>query len=148
MADRPTYVLDASVAGKWHLLDEEHTGLATTVLADYRRGLIDFVAPAHMPYEVASAIRKAQVQRRLEADRAADLIRLVQRWGIPLAEPDFAAAYQWSMSISCSFYDGLYLAMAEAEGVPILTADRRLVRAMGTRFPHYVWIGDYRSPIN
>lgn len=39
----------------------------------------------------------------------------------------------WELRANVSFYDGLYIALAEAAGVPLLTADVRLGGAPGAR---------------
>ncbi len=44
MAEVPRYVLDASVAVKWHLDDEDHAEQALAVLADYESGRISLAA--------------------------------------------------------------------------------------------------------
>jgi predicted nucleic acid-binding protein len=39
----------------------------------------------------------------------------------------------WSLRENVSFYDGLYIALAERLGLPLLTLDARLARAPGLR---------------
>ena len=39
----------------------------------------------------------------------------------------------WELRPNLSAYDGCYVALAEALGAPLLTADRRLARAPGPR---------------
>jgi predicted nucleic acid-binding protein len=39
----------------------------------------------------------------------------------------------WQLRDNVSFYDGLYVALAEGLGAPLLTLDERLTRAPGLR---------------
>ena len=39
----------------------------------------------------------------------------------------------WQLRAQVSYYDGLYVALAEAAALPLVTADRRLTRASGPR---------------
>jgi predicted nucleic acid-binding protein len=146
MAEPTRYILDASVAVKWCLRDEDHTDTAIQVRTDYQHGAIDLIAPAHLPYEVSSAVRRAFSMRRITQTHASNLIRLVTEWGIPLVEPDFVEAFEVSATLSCSYYDAFYVSLAQASGLPLLTADRKLVNAIGQRFQRLVWIEDYGSP--
>ncbi|MBI4499186.1 MAG: hypothetical protein HY689_14950, partial [Chloroflexi bacterium] len=58
MAERPTYVVDASVATKWvlQLPDEAHTQLATTVRRDFEEGRTRLIAPDHLRAEIGHAL--------------------------------------------------------------------------------------------
>lgn len=44
-------------------------------------------------------------------------------------------ARAWQLRDNVSFYDGLYVALAEHLGAPLLTADRKLAGATGPRCP-------------
>src|SRR3954466_9149080 len=57
-------VLDASLAIKWHLSDEEHSDFAQELLRRYRIGVVGLVAPAHIRYEVFNALMVASRLRR------------------------------------------------------------------------------------
>ena len=42
-------------------------------------------------------------------------------------------------------YDAYYLALARATGIPLWTADGRLLRTVGDKLPFVRWIGDYQG---
>jgi len=116
--DRPLFVVDASVATKWHLLDEPWTLQAETVLRDYRQGRIELVAPASIRYEVPSAIRKTLRTRRFTPDVARSSIEAFLDLRLPTIDGDdlILAAYELTLRVGCSLYDGMYLALAEGLG--------------------------------
>jgi predicted nucleic acid-binding protein len=141
----PRYVVDASVASKWHLRDELLTAQADALLVGFRDGHWNLAAPESLRYEVAGAIRKAVRTHRLtrEQGRAAIVGFLV--WKIPVVSSDdlLLAAYDYSWRFGCSIYDGLYLALSDAIDCPFVFADRRLLNAIGTRFARAVWLEDW-----
>ena len=53
------------------------------------------------------------------------------------------AGYDQAMRFGCSFYDGLYLALAESLDCPFVFADLRLCNALGALFPRALWLTDY-----
>ena len=50
-----------------------------------------------------------------------------------------------SAQYGCSFYDSIYLAVAEAANCPLVHADGKLRNALGGRFPFEFWIEGYPS---
>ena len=52
-------VVDASVAVKWHLGDEEHADQAVQLLQRFAQGDVELLAPTQIRYEVPSAITAA-----------------------------------------------------------------------------------------
>jgi predicted nucleic acid-binding protein len=58
-------VVDASVASKWYLRDEDLVSQADALLSDWRVGRWDLVAPGHYPFEVTGAILRAGRTGRL-----------------------------------------------------------------------------------
>lgn len=152
MADLPYYVLDATVATKWHLSDEAHTDIARRVRLDFEEDRIGLVAPTQLRFEVAAALLKAtrrpERQQRLAAQAGERALEVFQSWNILYVsgEPLIGAAYRVAVQFGCSFYDGIYVALAQTARLPLLHADNKLHRALGSRFPFAVWIEDYRSP--
>jgi predicted nucleic acid-binding protein len=142
----PVYVVDASVAVKWHLRDEQDADIAVRVLADFRDGRSFLLAPDHIRYEVPSAIRNAIRTGRMTAEQGRAAITDFHGWQIPTVSDDalIRAGYEQALLFGCSLYDGLYLALAEIVACPLIYADNHLRNALGTKFRRALWLGDYR----
>ena len=50
-----------------------------------------------------------------------------------------AASYATPSGIA-NFYDALYLALGIRENCQVVTADEKLVNAVGTAFPNLIWL--------
>lgn len=143
--DPPRYVLDASIASKWYLNDEEHVVEADALLDAFGAGRIAFIAPEHIHYEVANVLRTAVRRERLPEEEARlsllDFLGLAipTVHGTQLIIPAFDLAHEFG----CALYDGLYLALADSAGVSLIHADRRLRNTLDGRFPGEFWIEDY-----
>ncbi len=90
-------------------------------------------APALVDAEVGSALRRQVRAKEISARKAhAALEELLdmrlQR--IPLAALVDRA---WQLRDNVTFYDALYVALAEEAGAPLLTLDARLAKAKGLR---------------
>ena len=92
-------------------------------------------APHLIDSEVANALRRSVAVRRIEPG---DAWTALDRWGrlgmsrygvFPLLER------VWELRENLSAYDASYVALAEALGCALLTADVRLGRAPGLRCP-------------
>jgi len=139
-------VVDASVAVKWLLTDEEYADQAARLLTAFEDGRLSFVAPEHIRYEVPSAITVATRGRRprLTEEQGREAIEEFLALGIRLVGDDdlVRAAYPLARRSGCAFYDALYLTLAERLRLPFLTADRRLYERV-RQLPHVRWIKDY-----
>jgi predicted nucleic acid-binding protein len=141
-------VLDASVAAKWHLRDEDHADQALSVLERFIAGELVLFAPDQIRYAIASTLASAtrgskpRVDREvaaqalarflslhLELDRSAELIRAA-----------FPLVHQHEIAL----YDALYLALSRRLAIPLITADRRLYQRI-RHLPGVIWLGDYSS---
>jgi predicted nucleic acid-binding protein len=118
-------IVDASVALKWFLLDEPHAGQALAIVRDEA----SLIAPDILIAEVCNAAWRSAKLGRLHRDQvdeiAANLPRffdlLVSATG--LARRAVAIAGQLDHPV----YDCLYLALAEAEQIDLVTADLQLL---------------------
>lgn len=88
-------------------------------------------APHLIDAEVGHALRRRVAARKLRDDRAtAALSRLA---GLPLRRIVHTGLLDraWQLRHNLSFYDGLYVALAEVLDAPLVTLDRRLAKAVG-----------------
>ena len=114
-------------------------GPAGVWAAETMRGRF-LVAPAHLPVEVASALRRLAVSGAVGADVAtlahADLLELrVQSYPYePFGER------VWSLRSVVSAYDAAYVALAEAVRAPLATLDGRLARTPGVACGFVTWV--------
>jgi predicted nucleic acid-binding protein len=130
------YVLDASVAAFWGLRNPLMPK-ALRLRDEYRRQIHELIAPAHFPYEIASALTKAERQRLIPVGDARPLVQDVLRTPplLHAVDPLFYRAVDVSSQTRSSFYDCLYVALAEREGCELVTADDKLVRNLQPTFP-------------
>lgn len=119
-------VVDASTALKWVL--QEEGSEAAVALLDGRV----LYAPALIFIEVANALWSAVRRQRLRPEEAADALDLITRAPLRQGVEDASLAQralQLSLLLDHPVYDCSYLALAMRQKVPVVTADRRFVRA-------------------
>ncbi|MCX6021660.1 MAG: type II toxin-antitoxin system VapC family toxin [Chloroflexi bacterium] len=151
MADVWNYVVDASIGAKWFLRDEKYTPESLTVLDDFQRGRTRLFAPDLIRHEITSALSKAT--RRMDRPHRPTLAEGWQATetflslGVTLIpdEPLRRQAYLLASQYGCSYYDALYLALAQALNCQTIYADDKLRRTLRNSVPLALWIEDYRT---
>jgi predicted nucleic acid-binding protein len=139
------WVVDASVAAKWYLRDEDHAAPSLALLHSYERGAAPLAAPHFIRYEVARSLLRAGQEARLSEEAARQQLEHFLGLRIHMQEdPDsrLMAAQALSRRLRVGFYDALYLALAEEAGFRFVTADAELYRRVHDDLPYVVWIGD------
>jgi predicted nucleic acid-binding protein len=128
-------VIDASVVIKW-VLPEPGRLEALELLDAYEAGTVDLIAPRLLMEEVASALSKRCRSKELTAAQAQQAFRLVafRQPAIP-GETDLHAALSLSLAHQLSLWDSVYLALAIDQRCDLVTADRRLSRAVTRHYP-------------
>ncbi|HHW13423.1 MAG TPA: type II toxin-antitoxin system VapC family toxin [Firmicutes bacterium] len=127
--------LDASLLLKWMLREPGSDEVEKWLKLHLGEEL---VAPHLMPAEVASTLRRASRQGRIDPEqvqRSLDLLaelkpRLIWDW--ELIKRAFTLARGLSQS---GVYDCLYLAVAEAVGCELWTADARFAQQAAPAYP-------------
>ena len=135
------FVVDASVAAKWFLL-EEHSEAARR----FRDPPYRLCAPDFFLLEMDNVFCKRV--RRDELDAAdAEVARRILR-ELPIQYRGFGAlldrAYEMAVETRTSPYDCLYAALAQVVGGRMVTADRRFFERL-SRSPfadHVMWVED------
>jgi predicted nucleic acid-binding protein len=134
-------VVDASIAAKW-VVEEEHSGKAATLLADTA-----LQAPAHWLAEAVNVLWARSVRGMMTEDQALERAEVLS--SAPVASVALTglvqAAIAQSLACGITLYDSLYVALAIQRGIPLVTADRKLVgkltqAAVDPRL--IVWVGD------
>jgi predicted nucleic acid-binding protein len=111
-------IIDASVAFKW-IADEEGSDRALELFGQR------LVAPLLMLSEVGNALRKMAVRAEIAGDVDFDreLARLVSLVDLIDERQAVPRALAMSRLLAHPIYDCVYLALAEIEGTPLITAD-------------------------
>lgn len=138
------YVLDASVAAKW-VLPSKHEPLAAEsirLLDGFCGGAINLSVPDLFWPEVGNIVWKSVRAGRISEQSALDSIDWLQDLQIPTSPTRHLVENAVMIGLACdrAVYDALYVALAVASGRPLVTADERLVNAIGARFP-VRWLG-------
>lgn len=96
------------------------------------------VAPTLLYYEINNAMHRYVVHGELLPEEAAEALEATLKLDITLYEDD--GLHRRALELADHFdlpatYDAHYLALAERLGAEFWTADRRLVKAVGTALP-------------
>jgi predicted nucleic acid-binding protein len=132
-------VVDASVVIKW-FLPEVLAEAALRLAASDRV----FLAPELLGAEFANALWKKRLRREVEGSAAAGILENFRRLSIETFAlmPLLPSAFAIASAAGHSVYDCLYVALAEREDCPLVTADRRFYEAFaGGHLGHrMLWI--------
>ena len=133
-------VVDASVAAA-AFFPEDHSDAARELLASGRT----LHAPDLIWAELANVIWKRYRLSEIDVPEAEDLLADFLALPLRITPSDglLEAALELAMRTGRTVYDCLYLALAVKTDAVMITADRRLVRALadGPLKPHIAWIG-------
>lgn len=122
-------VVDASVLVEL-LTDGRHTELAERRLREEPGWLW---APHLVDAEVGQALRAGVRRSRFGSELAAAALEDLIQMRLQRVSHHLLADRAWELRDNLSFYDGLYVALAEVLEAPLLTFDARLARAPGAR---------------
>lgn len=139
-------VVDASVVAKLYLKDEVHTENAALLFSRFASGQIQLAAPRLIKYEVPAAIRNAMAAVRVDQEIWEDAINSFQSLGLAIFDDTGCEheAIKLAIGYGCSYYDALYLLLAEDLGYPFVTADERVWKNMRKRVQYVVHLGSYK----
>jgi predicted nucleic acid-binding protein len=121
-------VLDSNVALKT-VLPESDSGHAIRLIADYKQGLHELLAPDVFPVEVGHALTRAERQKRIQPPdgwRFWNAI-MVDAPTLHPCLPVMQVAFGLSSTLRVGLYDCLYVALARRESCRVVTADQRLL---------------------
>lgn len=116
-----TLIVDTSVALKW-VVAEDGSDRAAAFLGG------DLVAPELLLSELGNALWKKVRKREIDVMQATAAFAEIAAW-LPIVTtiPVSSRGLEIALTLGHPVYDCLYLALAEATGWKILTADQRLL---------------------
>lgn len=123
------YVLDASVALKW-VLPEEGSERAIALQEQFADAEHELIAPDTFAVEVAHALTRAERRGNLQPPEGLERFRQIAA-SFPQFFPYIPLlprAMEISSNMRVGVYDCLYIALAERENCPLVTADDRLAK--------------------
>ena len=137
-------MIDASLVLKWYLSDEEFGETSLRLLQRHLDGDVEFLAPTLLEYEVLNALVYAQRKGQIEPESISLALEGFFDLGMELAPVTdlFPRILFFCQTYKCTAYDSSYLALAEAEGIDLITADRKLFATVKTDLKWVKWIGD------
>lgn len=135
------YVLDSSVAFKW-VVQELHSEEAQRLRVELCAGNHELKSPDVFAAELGHALTRAERQGRVPVGEAALL------WADVLSTPPqflpsialMPRAIELSSQLRIGIYDCLYVALAEHDGIELITADEKLVQKLQPLFPFVISI--------
>lgn len=123
-------VVDASV-----VIDVLLRTAAAPAIEEQLRAHSSLHCPHLLDVEVAQVLRR--YVRNSEIDVARGAAAVADLGDLPILRHGHAALLRrvWELRENMTAYDGVYVALAEALGVPLLTRDARLAAAPGSGVP-------------
>ena len=121
-------VIDASVILARLMPDEKLAGRVDKLYQRFEKGKLDLMAPNLLVYEIANSIKSACVQKRLTRKTGQALLEAFLDLPIRYVGVDWLLAWNLSMKFGLSFYDAVYLSLANELGVELITLDKKLMR--------------------
>ncbi len=138
-------IVDSSVAVKW-FVDETHSTEARRILADYRTGALSFLAPDLVYAEFGNIMWKKQAFQGFDPNDAEFIVKEFRSqiaFTLVSTRDLLEEAYRLAVTHQRAVYDMLYLALSLRAGCQFVTADEKLVNAIGSVFPNVVWLANW-----
>ncbi len=95
----------------------------------------DLTAPDLIDVETVAVLRKRWLAGTLSQERFDEAITDLERWDFERVPTLGLVRRAYELRANVTAYDATYVALAEAVGCELLTADRRLAGATGPRCP-------------
>lgn len=137
-------VIDASVALKWYLSDEEDGPQAIHLLTHYVSNELDILAPSLLEYEVINGLLIAQRKGRVKEEKVNTAMDGFMHLEIKLIGLSliYTKLLRYCRMYNRSVYDASYLAVADENEIPLITADEGLYNAVKKDLKWVKWLGD------
>jgi predicted nucleic acid-binding protein len=137
-------VVDTSVAVKWFVA-EQHSVEARRILDQYQDGTVSFLAPDLLVAEFYNVVGKKHSRGILSESDAQSILEAFRFLAftlfptVDLLDDAFKVATTHRRSV----YDSLFIALSTRENCQCVTADEKLMNAVGSSFANLVWLPNW-----
>lgn len=140
-------VIDASVVLKWYLADEKYGHAALGLLEDYLSDEVDILAPSILEYEVINGLIIAQKRGRIKEKMILQAIEGFVNLEISIRDLHlfYPKVLHFCRIFRLSAYDASYLALADEEGISLVTADQGLYNIVKKELKWVKWLGEVKK---
>lgn len=137
-------IIDSSVAIKW-FVPEPYSIEARRILNDYQAGRLSFLAPDLINAEFGNIVWKKHTFQGLSSLDAQAILANFRKLAFTFSPTStlLEEAYRLAVTYHCTVYDTLYVAMSVREKCQLVTADEKLVNAIGPAFSNIVWLASW-----
>jgi len=136
---REACVLDASVVARWWFTEADFVLAkpARTFLHAYVHGELEIHAPELIHAEVANVLWKIVRFRQWPAVAARDAVSHLLELNLSIHSMSgvLENALDLSLDYDITVYDAAYVSLARKLGVPVYTADKKLVKKLSANMP-------------
>jgi predicted nucleic acid-binding protein len=139
-------VVDANIVAKLYLRDEQYTDKADLLFSRFERGETQLIAPRLVTYEVPAAIKKGAARVRAAKEVWQTALSSFESLGLSIVD-DSGAKYEatrLALNYACTYYDALYLLLAEDLRCLFITADDKLWRGLRDRVEYILLLASYK----
>lgn len=139
-------MVDANVVAKLYLRDEQYAAKADLLFSRFQRGEVQLIAPRLITYEVPVAIKRGAVRVKAAKEVWQAALSSFESLGLTVVDDSDAKyeATRLAINYACTYYDALYLLLAEDLGCRFITADERLERTLRTRAEYLLLLASYK----
>jgi predicted nucleic acid-binding protein len=140
-----TLVVDASVAVKWQLDDEEYVDRADAIKHAFLQRTVELAVPVIFSVEWANAINVAITRSRFPENEWQQALQDLEALQIPIRNPPGLLLEAWQIArlYRRAVYDTMYVALAKMEGCKMITGDKKLFNSVASHLDWVHWIGDF-----
>ncbi len=135
--------VDASVVIASLLPDEPHRDPALRLLSQFLLDDLKLLTVPLLKYEVTNAVWRALKISRIKPSDAERALREFEFMSIPENQVSCIETLKIAHLYDRSAYDSAYLALAQAQKAPLVTADKKLYNALKGKFDYLLWVEDF-----
>lgn len=139
-------VIDASVVIASLLPDEAYRAASLRILKEFLSGNLELLTIPLLRFEITNALWKAISRGRTKLNDAQAALREFEAFSLPEREAVTQEILRIAYAYNRSAYDAAYLALAESEQVPLVTADKHLYNAMKDGSSLVLWVENVEQP--